>query len=169
MVAAIALCAALSLGAPDSLVGKIRITGTSVKRVVSVVVNEKPIQLRGELLGELGRLGSIKVEVIGQLRDDGLAVTRYRIVDIGGGVVPMVGTLVATETGLGLNDGKGKPVPLSLPARAKQRLMAQIGAKVWVHGKSLVSGEIKVRRFGVLKDAPKIEPPADDVEAGPGQ
>lgn len=164
MLAGILICLALGgdSGAPESLVGNIRITGTSFKRVVSVVVDDQPTALAGDLISELERLASIKVEVIGYSRGGKLVVATYRILDIGGGAMPVVGTLVQTDTGLALNDGDGKPIPLSMAARAKKRLQAQTGAKLWVHGESLVSGELKVQRYGVLRDAPKLnggEPP----------
>jgi len=143
--------------ADESVVGKVRVSGTSVTKVVSVVVAGEPLELTGEPAAELGRLAAAKVEVIGHREGRKLVVSGYRILDIGGGAKPLVGQLVEVGDGLGLADGDAAPIRLSLAPRSKARLSKKAGAKVWVHGKKLVSGELKVLRYGVLREA-KLKP-----------
>lgn len=139
--------------AHEILLGPVRVAGNALRQVVSVVVEGKPVKLQGELLAELARLSSVVVEVVGSRQNGAFQVETYRIVDVGGGAKPLVGELVAVgSTGLALRDGDGSSIPLSVPPRNKKRLLQKLGAKVWVHGKTLVTGELKLLRYGVLRE-----------------
>lgn len=142
---------------PVGVVGKIRVSGSGPTPVVSVVVAEKPVLLQGAYLDELQRLQSTTVEVLGQHRGDVFEVQDYRIVDVGGGARPLVGTIVRVGEDLALRDGEGAPIPLALPSRSKERLLKAVQGKVWVFGEKLVSGQLKVLRYGILKDPPPAQ------------
>ncbi|MBI5509159.1 MAG: hypothetical protein HY903_10435 [Deltaproteobacteria bacterium] len=136
--------------------GEVRLTRAVGAPLVSVVWAQGSIELQGELALEVARLQSSKVEVVGVLDPDGkrLRLQTYSIIDVGGSK-PLVGFLVEAEAGLALKDGSGSPIPLSLQPRTQQRLRTMVGAKLWVAGDKLVSGELKVQRYGVLRDPPK--------------
>ncbi|MCK5687915.1 hypothetical protein KAI87_01535, partial [Myxococcota bacterium] len=75
-----------------------------------------------------------------------------------GGRKPIVGWVVpAGDSMLALRDGDGEPILLNLSPRAIRHLKSRLGAKIWVAGKSLVSGQYKVQRYGILRDPPKLE------------
>lgn len=143
---------------PEGMVGKVRVSGSGPRPTVSVVVGEKVVLLQGAFLDELQRLQSTTVEVLGNHRGDLFEVADYRIIDVGGGTRPIVGTLVRVGEDLALRDGAGAPIPLTLPSRSKERLSKSIQAKVWVSGTKLVSGQLKVLRYGILRDAPPANP-----------
>jgi len=152
MIAVAALAAAPQT---ESLIGKVRLTRGVLAPVVSLVVEgakktEGPVRLAGSLLPELMRLQSAKLEVLGHREEKQFAVKSYRILDVGGGIKPVVGFLVQTAAGMALRDGDGPPIELSLRAAAKRRLQNKAGAKLWVSGKQLASGAIKVLRYGLL-------------------
>jgi len=143
----------------DSLTGKVRIAGSSFRQVVSLLVKGgEAVKLSGDL-DEIMRLQSIEIEVLGKKTDQGFDVASYRILDIGGGARPVVGRLVQIGDDLALRDGDGSDIPLSLPPRAKARLLKKVGAKVWIHGKKLLTGQLKVLRYGVLRDPAGAAPP----------
>lgn len=152
--------AAQSKNEPQALVGVVQSLGGTPSPTVRLNMGQgesaKHVVLRGELLPELQKLTRMKVEVLGSAEtDQAFVVQSYRIIDIGNGQRPMVGELVSHGNRLALRDGDGSTLPLSLPPRAKRRLWHQVGAKVWLSGKALVSGELKVSRFGILRAAPK--------------
>ncbi len=162
MLAAPLALAALLAADPTTVAGEVRLTKAVGAPLVSVVSASGAVELKGELAAEIGRLQSAKVEVIGTLDADGkrLNVSLYRILEVGG-ARPLVGFLVEIADGLALKDGEGTPIPLSLQPKTFERLREVVGAKVWVAGKKLVSGELQVQRYGVLRDPPK------DVKAPP--
>lgn len=166
MSAALFFAAAL-LSAPDAelveLTGKIRVTGQGQQPTVSLNTGSEELILKGDLTRELQAAVTFSVTVVG--RQDGRAfqLKDYAIADIGGGVKPIIGTLIKSDEGaFALRDGTGDAMPLSLRASSKRRLSKMDGAKVWVHGKQLVSGAYAVKRYGILlrPEAPK--------EAAPG-
>lgn len=167
---AVAVTLAASAPVADSLTGKVRIAGTSFRRVVSLIVDGKAIKITGEASGskagsealaEIRRLQSITIEIIGKNFGDRFEVATYRILDIGGGAKPLVGMLAQAGDGLVLRDGDGDGIPLNVPPRNKRRLLKKIGAKAWVHGKRLVTGELQVLQYGILRDPPKPVVAAD--------
>ena len=145
----------------DSLVGKVRVAGSSRHRVVSVVVAGEPVPLVGSAVEEIARLHSVQVEVLGERAGKDFTVAEYRILDVGGGARPVVGTLVPAAGGLGLQTGDGAPIPLSIAPRTLRRLEPKTGAKVWIYGKSLVSGQLQVVRYGILREAATSLPPQE--------
>ncbi len=154
------LLLALTIGAApgeETVAGTVRVTkggGLGDPRAVSLATPEGALRLHGALVVEVERLQSISVEVIGHRRDDGFEVKAYQILDVGGGARPLVGTLVELPSGFGLRDGTGTDIPLSLPPRSRERLSDKAGAKLWVHGNRLLSGELKVLKYGILRDPP---------------
>lgn len=175
----IALCATLWLLGADAPIAKPATDTTSVIGVVRLTkavgapqVSLKPqvgaeTVLKGDLLPEIRRLQSYTVEALGLVEGGQLLVHAYRIIDVGGGARPLVGLLVETASGLALMDGEGAPLPLNVSAKLKRKLLDQLGAKTWVVGEKLVSGELKVTRFGVLKEPVRAQPPAVPDDAAP--
>jgi uncharacterized alkaline shock family protein YloU len=159
---ALGLCVALvAQGDVPAFTGKVKITRGAIGKTarVSLVTVDGTVRVDGELARELAKLASAKVEVRGTRDGDSIAAKGYTILEVSG-VKPMVGYLVQTATGFAIKDGEGTDVPLSLPPRSRQRLTDQAGAKLWVYGKPLVSGELKVLKYGILRPpptAPKTE------------
>lgn len=156
---------------PQGVVGKVRVVGSSVNRRVHLVVAgtaghpASTLVLLGTTVPEIRRLHGFVVEVIGVPGQQtgnsapSFVVQRYRIIDIGNGSRPLVGTLVHLGGRFALRDGDRAPIPLSVSPRLVRRLNAAIGAKVWVYGKVLLSGEIKLARYGVLKERDQAASP----------
>ncbi|MEE8410094.1 MAG: hypothetical protein V3T05_10835, partial [Myxococcota bacterium] len=121
------LCALVAAAPADTeaLVGTVRLTRAVGGPRVSLVAASTTVEVKGDLASEVAKLQAAKVELIGRREGDTFYVLEYRILDIGGGVKPMVGILVPTAAGLGLRDtmgGNGDPIPLSLNPRGKARL-----------------------------------------------
>lgn len=119
-------------------------------------------ELLGVLRSELERLQSAEVMAIGLAEEQRFWVQRYQILDVGGGAKPWVGTLVQEDATWALADGDGSPIPLTLRARTQARLAKHEGAKVWVYGRRLVSGSIRVSRYGILRRSVQPSNPAQD-------
>lgn len=100
---------------------------------------------------ELRRLAGVKVRVHGLLEPSSrVAVDRFDILDIGGGVVPRLGTLAALAGEARLlfvaDDGQATFLPAGFTAKLKD----QVGARVWLVGTQ--RGEkLQVSRFAVLR------------------
>ncbi len=156
--------AAASQGAHfDSLVGTVQVLNGVVGRRVRLQVSKNSKKQTFVLLGtaadELAHVHGMVVEIVGSMQkvqQDGrdFQVMRYRIIDIGTGARPLVGTLINVLGDFALRDGEGTPIPLSVSPRTARRLSRLVGAKVWIYGKRLLSGEIKVSRYGVLRRPP---------------
>jgi hypothetical protein len=158
------LALALSLAAapePTSVIGTVRVLGPAQSRTIEVVTeDEKATVVVGDLTEELAQLQSLKVEVVGFVKADqkALEVREYRIIDVGGGLKPMVGLLERTGERLALRDGDADAIPLSVGPKTLKKLMPMAGAKVWVAGTKLLSGELKVTKYGILRK-PRNEVP----------
>jgi hypothetical protein len=152
------LVLALTLAANDAItmIGTVRVVGPAQDRGIQVFDDAKTMTVTGELADEVAQLQSLKVEVVGFPAKDGIDVREYRIIDVGGGVKPFVGVLERTGDRLALRDGDADAIPLNLGARTLGKLMPMAGAKVWVAGTKLLSGELKVTKYGVLRK-PRIE------------
>ena len=151
---------ALAASNTTTLQGEVRLTRAVGAPLVSIAADSGTFELEGDLAAEIGRLQGARVEVVGTLDGDGkrLRLDLYRILDVGG-ARPLMGFLIEVADGLALKDGEGTPIPLSLQPRTLERLREVVGAKVWVAGKKLVSGELKVQRYGVLRDPPRVRTP----------
>lgn len=168
-----ALLALSALGAPsvptpevDVLLGAVRVVGTEPLVTVTVRTAEgREVTLRGELVEELRNLGSLKAEVLGRMEGGQLVVKEYRLIDVGGGVKPWVGELIRVGDKLALRDGGAEPILLAMNQRAFQRLTPMVGGKVWIAGDKLVSGELKVSRYGILRKPKEV---SQTREAPPG-
>ena len=150
------LCVALvAQGDVPAFTGKVKITRGAIGKtaLVSLIADHGSVRVEGDLTPELAKLASATVEVRGMREGDTIAVKGYTIVEVSG-VKPMVGYLEQTASGFALKDGEAAGVPLSLPPRSRKRLTDQAGAKLWVYGKPLVSGELKVLKYGILRAAP---------------
>jgi hypothetical protein len=157
MMVAFALAVALAATEPTSVIGKVVVVGPAQSRGVQVVdEHEKVTNVVGPLSDEVAQLQSLKVEVVGAPKDNGLDVKEYRIIDVGGGVKPMVGLLERSGERLMLRDGDADAIPLSLGPKTLQKLQGFIGAKVWVAGNKLISGELKVTKYGILRKPPEL-------------
>lgn len=158
MLAAL-LSVALAVVEPTSVIGTVRVLGPAEGRTIEVVTaDDQHTRVRGDLKDEVAKCQSLKVEILGVVTDGAMDVTTYRIVDVGGGVKPFVGTLVRVGDRLALrdsdSDGSANDTPLSLAPKVLRKLLDQSGAKVWVAGTKLVSGELKVSKYGILRKPP---------------
>ncbi len=124
------------------------------------------LRLTGAPVRELRNLQSATVEVLGPQQDGLLVVQEYRIVALAGGARPVaIGFLVPVgETGLGVSTDDGPPLPLNAPPRIRAALQSLFGAKVWIVGEKLLSGEIRVGRYGILLQPSRAAAP--DGSAG---
>lgn len=148
--------------AVKELTGKIRVLGSAPRPTVTLKGKENETRLSGDLTRELQRLASFQVRVVGRTNGSVFELKEYAIVDIGGGAKPLVGMLLKNDEGeFGLRDGDKDALPLSLRPSSKRRLSRYNGAKVWVYGEQLPSGEYKVKRYGVLREAKRAAPPRD--------
>jgi hypothetical protein len=158
---AFALAVVLAATEPTAIIGTVSVVGPAQSRGVQVVDDaHKTTTVIGPLSDEVAQLQSLKVEVVGITKDAGLEVKDYRIIDVGGGVKPMVGSLEKSGERLMLRDGDGDAIPLSLGPKTLQKLGAMAGAKVWVAGNKLLSGELKVTKYGILRKPPAAQAPA---------
>lgn len=113
-----------------------------------------------EAQGELVRLSGVRAHFRGHLGDprfpgtNAVSVSRYEIVDIGKGVVPRIGHLASLVL-----DGKTRLLFVDeagtaelLPEGYAEKLMKQVGAKLWMVGNK--SGErFQPMRFAILRSA----------------
>ena len=162
--------------AADALTGTLRTTGPALNRAIMLRVDDKDVSLSGDLLEELGHIASARVEVLGHREQDAdgggsgrFVVEGYRILGVSGfDTAPMVGLLVA-QAGevLALQDGDGSPIPLNVSPASRTRLAPQVGAKIWVYGKKLLSGELKVQVFGFLRPVAKTDTKAKQPAGAP--
>jgi hypothetical protein len=107
--------------------------------------------LQGDLAAELAHVASCKVEVVGVMSDAAFVVRDYRIIDVGDGARPLVGALLLTGSGrLALRDGEGGVISLSVPPQTQAKMHHDVGSKVWIYGNKLLSGELRVSRYGIL-------------------
>lgn len=159
-MAILMLCSAL-LGADgemEELSGKVRVTGRGENPTVSLQYEGGEIALTGELTKQLRSTVTFVVRITGRRENNAFRVKNYVIADIGGGVKPVVGTLLKSEEGdFALRDGDGDAMPLSLRAASKRRLSKMHRALVWMHGEQLVSGEYAVKRYGILQRPPETD------------
>lgn len=174
MRCALAAACWLLIGAsePDTLVGTVQVTHGAVDALVSLAVADAPKSTRigGDLAPELRALAGTKVEVAGVRDGETFIVRAYRILDLGGGARPdAIGQLVETATGYAIVDGDGSPIPLSLAPKMQARMQKYLLGKVWVRGSRLLSGEIKVTMFGVLREPPvRARKTGDGADADTG-
>ena len=139
---------------PDAWQGSIKVSRGMPAPVVSLKQESgEEVRLVGELASELRAIASAHVEVVGKkTTEDSVNVDAYRILKILGIEKPTVGFLIAEGEELGVVQVQGDaPVMLNMGARTKQRLKEYQGAKVWLAGIMLPSGQLKVTRYGVLK------------------
>lgn len=155
--------------------GKIReVTGPGRSRALLVTEDNKSFTLEArskELTEELLRLSGVKVRLRAEARPEAtpegvpLQVSSYEILDVGGGVVPVIGHLAMLEGGAErrmifvTEDGRAS----LLPRTWTDRLVSHLGAKVWIVGQK-TKDELVVRRFSILRvhrpnPSPKKESP----------
>jgi hypothetical protein len=146
---------------PTIAAGSIQVGRGVTEPVVWLIAkdNGNSLRLSGDAIQELRNLQSAKVELLGLTTDGGFVVQSYRIIEVAGGARPLaVGTLVHTgEAGLALGTDEGAPIPLNASSRLRAALSTIIGAKLWIVGDRLLSGEMKVTRYGVLREARRLQ------------
>lgn len=115
------------------------------------------LTLSGDLARQLGRVPGAQVKVKGrQLGKTGpLVVEGYQILDIGDGVMPLVGRLRWDVSNLILEPGTGRP-GVMLDGEKAYEMRQLVGAWVWVTGVVTKEGPMTVLGYGVLE--PKSEP-----------
>lgn len=142
---------------PGAAVGTVQVARGVAEPSVYLIrkADGESLRLVGEPARELKNLQSATVEVLGNESAGRIFVEGYRILEVQGGGRPVaVGTVVTVgDTGLGLATDGGAPVPLSAGPKLRGALTGLVGGKVWVIGDKLLSGEIKVVRYGVLREA----------------
>lgn len=115
-------------------------------------------ELSGPLAGELGQLQSATVKVRGAPKNGRLRAKAYKILDVGGGIRPLVGHVAVQEGHLVVERDGADPLRLQVTPRGSRRLRGLAGAKIWVYGnRDTDSAPLKVMRYGVLKPPPKSE------------
>jgi hypothetical protein len=164
-VSVLALGLVLVAGAhPGAAVGTVQVArGVTEPSVYLIRQSDgESLRLVGEPTRELKNLQSATVEVLGNETAGRMFVEGYRIIEVQGGGRPVaVGTVVlGADGGLGLGTDAGAPVPLSAGPKLRAALGALAGGKVWIIGEKLLSGEIKVVRYGILRE-PKPRPSAE--------
>jgi hypothetical protein len=142
----------LAATTPDTLIGNIRVVKGAPTHLDVLLINDaKSILLQGDLAAELAHVASCKVEVVGVMSDAAFVVRDYRIIDVGDGARPLVGALLLTGSGrLALRDGEGGVISLSVPPQTQAKMHHDVGSKVWIYGNKLLSGELRVSRYGIL-------------------
>ena len=147
---------------PGAAVGTVQVArGVAEPSVYLIRKSDgESLRLVGDPTRELRNLQSATVEVLGNESAGRMFVEGYRIVEVqGGGRPTAVGTVVVVGSGgLGLGTDGGAPVPLSAGPKLRSALGALVGGKLWVIGEKLLSGEVKVLRYGILREPPP--PPA---------
>lgn len=138
--------------APDTLEGRVMVTGGAPEPLTTLVTEDRSVVLRGDLLSELSRLDGATVRVAGSLEGEGpgdaLHVRDYELLEIDG-QTPRVGVLIMGERGVALETDSGERLPLvGAPAALGDRL----GARVWVVG-PLQDGSLLLQSYGVLRPA----------------
>ncbi len=148
--------ALLAASGPEAVTGTVRVSRGGVgesSHVALVSSDGTATTVAGDLAVEVANLQSARVEATGVRDGNKLVVKAYTILDLGGGARPqVVGVLVANDNAYAIADGDGTPIPLSLTPRMRQSLARHVGGKLWVIGKKLVSGELKLTRYGVLRE-----------------
>lgn len=150
---------------PGAAVGTVQVARGVTEPSVYLIrkADGESLRLVGEPTRELRNLQSATVEVLGNESAGRMFVEGYRIVEVQGGGRPLaVGTIVVLAGGLGLATDGGAPVPLSAGPKLRAALGTLVGGKVWVIGEKLLSGEVKVLRYGILR-----EPPPPPVKGEP--
>jgi len=109
--------------------------------------------LSGELARELAHIAGASVEVVGRQAGDRIFVQTYRIVEVQGARRPYVGILRREQDGFVLVDGSARGIDLSVEPAMQMALADRVGARIWLAGDKLLSGQIKVRRYGLLRPA----------------
>lgn len=134
-------------------------------RVLLVTRNAEEFELHATSKAdhaELERLAGVQVRVRGVQGDPRLPhgrhvmVEGYDILDVGKGIVPVLGTIASLEEG-----GKARLLFVGedgqaalLPAGWARKMQRHVGAKVWMVGKT-EGGHIKPSRFAILRAAPE--------------
>ncbi len=154
----IALALAAIVADPVAILGAVQVGRGAEAPTVWLLQKSDGASLRltGEITSELCALQSATVELFGHPQEGSFAAQSYRIVELSGGKPPTaVGTLVQTsDTGsFGLAVDDGPPLPLAASPKRKAALSGLLGSKLWIVGHKLLSGEIKVTRYGVLRKA----------------
>lgn len=144
------------------LEGKIRVVGSSGNPSVLLRSDSDEQKLFGTLTVELQRLASFQVRVIGRQKAGDFIVRDYSILDIGNGGKPLIGMLLKNDEGsFALRDGDEGALALNLRPSSKQRLSRYNGSKIWVWGERLASGEYRVKRYGIIREAQRAKPVAE--------
>ncbi|MBC7793989.1 MAG: hypothetical protein H7Z43_09785 [Clostridia bacterium] len=158
MLAAL-LSVAFAAVEPTSVIGIVRVLGPAQSRTIEVAIaDDTQVIVKGDLKEEIAQCQSLKVEILGVVTDGTMDVNLYRVIDVGDGVKPFVGVLVRVQDRLALRDAEVEGVagdtPLSMSPKVLRKLLPQAGAKVWVAATKLVSGELKITKYGILRKPP---------------
>ena len=138
--------AQLASASPETLVGEVQLTGSEPVVMVTVRTESgREVIVTGVLRAELRNLSGAVVAVQGKsAAGSDFEVQSYEVRSIEG-EEPSVGVLVERDGDIWL-DGDGQVRLVEVPAR----LQTQIGAKVWILGRS-VDGGLHPQTFGVIR------------------
>lgn len=138
--------------APDTLEGRILVTGGAPEPLTTLATEDWSVVLRGDLVPELRRLDGAIVRASGSLEGEGpgdaLHVLDYEILEIDG-QTPRVGVLVMGEQGVALETDVGERLPL---VGAPAALGDRVGARVWIVG-TIREGSLLLQSYGILRPA----------------
>ncbi len=131
---------------PETLVGKIQLTGTAPVVIVTLTTPEgRSVDLTGDLRGELRNLTGAEIAVWGRLATPhDFQVTSYEIRAIDG-QQPLVGTLAYRDGEYWLDAEESVRL-----VNASEGLRSQVGAKVWILGRGMVDG-VYPQTYGVIR------------------
>lgn len=128
-----------------------------VEVVLKVPESKVKWVMAGPVLEQLRKLQSATVRVRGLSDGKEIVVKTYDLLSVYG-KTPIVGQITEISGKIALIDGDGPPILLNLAPRSYRRFLEARGQRSWVTGKLLLSGELKVGRYGILANPVKLAP-----------
>lgn len=150
---------------PLEIVGTVELGKMGPTTVVYLRPSEEPTPtlpryiLGGAHLPALKQMQSATLRIRGHAEAMNITVDGFEILLVYG-KQPIVGTIVHIAGKIALTDGDGSPILLNLAPRSYRRMLGAQGARAWVIGTLLLTGELKVERYAIL--APSVVASAGD-------
>lgn len=121
--------------------------------------------LKGSAMVDLRKLQSATIRVRGAVDGKKMKVESYDLLSVYGRT-PIVGQITEISGKIAIVDGAGPPILLNLAPRSYRRFLDAQGQRSWVTGELLLSGELKVGRYGIFEKPPieKQDPPAGNTK-----
>ena len=131
--------------------------------VLNMGQGQASIRLEGDEIVDLRKLQSAKVRVRGKQEGQKLLVGAYDVLSVYG-KTPIVGQITEISGKIAIVDGDGPAILLNLAPRSYKRFLEARGHRAWVTGKLLLSGEVKVSRYGILRSRVSVSETTSDVK-----